>query len=117
MMVNNSTGCECYESIPDLVQMKAIDKPNSVKPVIFIHVDSLLSSAIDEGISKDMLPTFKYLKEHGQYHKEFVSSFPTMSVTIDSTLCRRIGLYQPQRIPSAAGGKSHGYSCLERYWE
>ncbi|CAN7373159.1 alkaline phosphatase family protein [Paenibacillus sp. LjRoot153] len=82
----------------DLVQMKAIDKTHSVKPVILINVDSMLSSAIDEGISKDMLPTFKFLKEHGQYHKEFVSSFPTMSVTIDSTLLT--GTYPDKhRIP------------------
>jgi hypothetical protein len=82
----------------DLLQMKASDKNHSSKPVILINVDSLLSSAIDEGIKTDTLPTFKYLKDHGQYYKEFISSFPTMSVTIDSTLLT--GTYADKhRIP------------------
>ncbi|PZE19724.1 alkaline phosphatase family protein [Paenibacillus xerothermodurans] len=70
----------------DLSQMKSSNGAKAVKPVILIMVDSLLSSSIDRGIQQNILPTFRYLADHGQYYKEFVSSFPTMSVTIDSTL-------------------------------
>ncbi|MBB3111709.1 putative AlkP superfamily pyrophosphatase or phosphodiesterase [Paenibacillus phyllosphaerae] len=68
------------------------------KPVIVFLVDSLLSSSIDEGVRQGMLPTFRQLIDRGQYYPQFVSSFPTMSVTIDSTLLT--GTYPDKhRIP------------------
>jgi predicted AlkP superfamily pyrophosphatase or phosphodiesterase len=67
-------------------QMKSASDTRTSKPVILIMVDSLLPSAIQTGLEQDILPTFKFLMEHGQYYNDFVSSFPTMSVTIDSTL-------------------------------
>lgn len=46
----------------------------------------------------NQLPAFQYLIEHGQYYKNLVSSFPTMSVTIDSSLLT--GKYPDEhRIP------------------
>lgn len=56
------------------------------KNVLFLVVDSLMSHAIDQGIKEGRLPALSFLIQHGQYHKELVSSFPTMSITIDSTL-------------------------------
>ncbi|MCU6708230.1 alkaline phosphatase family protein [Paenibacillus sp. J5C_2022] len=67
----------------DLLRMKS---SRETKKVIFILVDSLMASSIDEGIAENRLPTFKYLVEHGQYYRDMVSSFPTMSVSIDSSL-------------------------------
>lgn len=58
----------------------------NAKKVIFLMVDSLMYQAIDQGISRQELPTLKFLIEHGHYYKNLVSSFPTMSVTIDSSL-------------------------------
>ncbi|WP_454191163.1 alkaline phosphatase family protein [Paenibacillus sp. Marseille-Q7038] len=82
------SGCEKEESNPDkkeLVQVKSM-KGEDAKKVIFLMIDSLMSQAIDEGIKQNKLPTFQYLTEHGNYYKNMVSSFPTMSVTIDSSL-------------------------------
>ncbi|GAA0377595.1 hypothetical protein GCM10008968_36760 [Bacillus horti] len=45
-----------------------------------------MAQSIDQGIREQELPTFQFLIEHGQYYQNLVSSFPTMSVTIDSTL-------------------------------
>ncbi|MEF2967348.1 alkaline phosphatase family protein [Paenibacillus sp. M1] len=56
------------------------------KKVILLLADSLMSQSIDRGLREKELPTFRFLIEHGQYYKNMVSSFPTMSVTIDSTL-------------------------------
>ena len=70
----------------DLIHMKSVETKQSTKPVIVILVDSLLTSAIDKGVAEHRLPTIQYLIEHGQYYKQFVSSFPTMSVTIDSSI-------------------------------
>lgn len=69
----------------DLLRIKS-EQGATHKKVIFLMVDSLMSQAIDKGISQKQLPTFQYLIEQGQYHKDMVSSFPTMSVTIDSTM-------------------------------
>lgn len=81
-------GCQKQEIKPkeqDLVQVKS-NGGKHTKKIIFLLVDSLMAQAIDRGIDQNELPTFKYLIEHGQYYKDVVSSFPTMSVTIDSSL-------------------------------
>ncbi|XID93107.1 alkaline phosphatase family protein [Paenibacillaceae bacterium WGS1546] len=69
----------------DLLQVKSVRQENA-KKIIFLMVDSLMAQAIDEGIRQQRLPAFQYLIGHGQYYKDLVSSFPTMSVAIDSTL-------------------------------
>ena len=56
------------------------------KKVILFVIDSLLSSRIDEGVGKKQLPIFESLINRGYYTKNLVSAFPTMSVTIDSSL-------------------------------
>ncbi|MCM3702717.1 alkaline phosphatase family protein [Paenibacillus macerans] len=62
------------------------EQQTTPKKIIFIMVDSLMAQAIDRGIRENELPTFRYFIEHGQYFKDMVSSFPTMSVSIDSSL-------------------------------
>jgi len=69
----------------DLLRIQST-KEQASKKVIFLLVDSLMAQAIDQGIQRRELKTFQYLIEHGQYYKNMVSSFPTMSVTIDSSL-------------------------------
>lgn len=70
--------------VEDLSKVKSADYDS--KKVILVVVDSLLSDAIDQGVRKGELPTLQHIITHGQYHKELVSSFPTMSVAIDSTI-------------------------------
>lgn len=69
----------------DLLRINSAQHDNT-KKVIFLLVDSLMYQAIDQGINEQELPTFKFLTEQGQYYRNMVSSFPTMSVTIDSSL-------------------------------
>ncbi|WP_169082314.1 alkaline phosphatase family protein [Paenibacillus sp. PL91] len=81
-------GCQNQGSKPkeqDLMHVKSIQGDQS-KKIILLLIDSLMAGAIDEGIRQNELPTFQFLIEHGQYYKDMVSSFPTMSVTIDSSL-------------------------------
>ena len=71
------------------------------KKVVLIVADSLMSPSIDEGIREGRLPSFRYLIDRGKYYKDFVSSFPTMSVTIDSTIVT--GAYPDRhRVPGLA---------------
>ncbi|PQP88399.1 alkaline phosphatase family protein [Paenibacillus sp. AR247] len=66
--------------------------------IIFICVDTLMSQSIDKGIEQNKLPTFQFLMEHGQYYRNVVTSFPTMSVSIDCTLLT--GTYPDEhRVP------------------
>lgn len=78
------TGCQ-EKSEQDLYHVKSNPKHNH-KKIIFLMIDSLMYQGIDEGIRLNELPAFQFLIQQGQYYKNMVSSFPTMSVTIDSSL-------------------------------
>jgi hypothetical protein len=57
-----------------------------VKPVILLIIDSLMDAPLREAIQLGKTPALRFLKERGQYHPRVVTSFPSMSVSIDSTL-------------------------------
>lgn len=72
---------------PDLLHIQSINEPSTgKKKVIFVLVDSLMDQSIQRGIEHNELPTFQYLMQHGKYYPDMISSFPTMSISIDSTL-------------------------------
>ncbi|RXZ81729.1 alkaline phosphatase family protein [Paenibacillaceae bacterium] len=80
------SGCHHPKPVEqDLMHLKS-DNNGKKKKVILLLIDSLMAQSIDEGIRQQELPAFQFLIEHGQYYKDLVSSFPTMSVTIDSSL-------------------------------
>ncbi len=56
------------------------------KPVILLNIDSLMPRPLEIAIQTGRAPALQYLMENGSYLSNMVSSFPTMSVTIDSTL-------------------------------
>ncbi len=83
-----TSGCKSQElrhKEQDLVRVKSVNGENT-KKVVLLVIDSLMAQAIDKGIEQNELPTIQFLIKHGQYFKNLVSSFPTMSVTIDSSL-------------------------------
>ncbi|GGE29776.1 hypothetical protein GCM10011571_34940 [Marinithermofilum abyssi] len=65
----------------DLAHIQAHKK----RKVIWLLVDSIMAHAIDKGVQTGELPALSFLISHGQYYKDLVSSFPTMSVVIDSS--------------------------------
>jgi len=68
------------------------------KKVILLLVDSLLSRSLEQLAERNEAPAFQFLWKNGRYRGDVISSFPTMSVTIDSTLLT--GAYPDQhRIP------------------
>ncbi len=97
------TGCTWVGSKTkedDLMRVKS-EAGNETKKVILLVADSLMYQAIDQEMKNHKLPAFKYLIEHGRYYKDIVSSFPTMSVTIDSSLLT--GTYPDQHhVPGLA---------------
>ncbi|KQL33195.1 alkaline phosphatase family protein [Psychrobacillus sp. FJAT-21963] len=60
--------------------------PQTLKPVILLNIDSLMPEPLEIAIQTGQAPALKFLMENGSYIPNMVSSFPTMSVTIDSTL-------------------------------
>ncbi|RHW37516.1 alkaline phosphatase family protein [Lysinibacillus yapensis] len=68
------------------------------KPVILIVVDSLMNKPLQKAADEGKIPAFSFLINYGRIYPEMISSYPTMSVTIDSTLLT--GTYPEQhKIP------------------
>lgn len=71
---------------------------SSPKPIIMLNIDSLMSHALENATQTGKAPALQFLMEKGHYISDMVSPFPTMSVTIDSSLLT--GTYADQhRIP------------------
>nr|WP_269448153.1 alkaline phosphatase family protein [Lentibacillus sp. JNUCC-1] len=63
-----------------------------------LNIDSLMPYALEQVAQTGRAPALQFLMENGMYFPDMVSSFPTMSVTIDSTLLT--GTYPDQhQIP------------------
>jgi len=78
----------CRSAPDSKLQLQSV-KPSAApdpKPVILIVIDSLMDKPLREAIQKGRAPALQYLTARGHYFPQMVSSFPTMSVTIDSTL-------------------------------
>lgn len=56
------------------------------KPVILLNIDSLMSGPLEVATQTGRAPALQFLMENGNYISNMVTSFPTMSVTIDSSL-------------------------------
>ncbi|MEI3607808.1 alkaline phosphatase family protein [Pseudogracilibacillus sp. SE30717A] len=67
-------------------------------PVILLMIDSLMDKPLQQAIKAGRAPAFKYLIEQGYYYPNIVSGYPTMSVTIDSSILT--GTYSDKhRVP------------------
>ncbi|HWO96006.1 MAG TPA: alkaline phosphatase family protein [Bacillus sp. (in: firmicutes)] len=56
------------------------------KRVIMLVVDSLMNAPLQEALKTGKAPALRFFMENGRHFPDVVSSFPTMSVNIDSTL-------------------------------
>lgn len=82
------TGCnaESGERINQLNAKSNVKANLNGKPIIFIMIDSLMDKPLRKAIQEGRAPALQFLLNKGHYYPQVVSSFPTMSVTIDSTL-------------------------------
>lgn len=89
-------GCgeEPGQRINQLNTKSKITTNQNTKPVVLILIDTLMDKSLSEAIQGNRVPAMQFLLNHGQYFPNVVSSFPTMSVTIDSTLLT--GVYADQ---------------------
>lgn len=56
------------------------------RKVILLLVDSLLADSMEKLVRNNEAPALAFLLKKGIYRRDMISSFPTMSVTIDSTM-------------------------------
>lgn len=68
------------------------------KPVILLMIDSLMNEPLQQAVKNGRAPALQFFMEHGRFYPDVESSYPTMSVTIDSTLLT--GTYSDKhRVP------------------
>jgi hypothetical protein len=71
------------------------------KKVIMVIIDSMTGSLVDSSLKKGTVPALQFLIDNGQYYKEVVAPFPTMSVTIESSIVTG-EMADKHRIPGLA---------------
>lgn len=92
------TGLVLAISISPTEELEDIGVNPAKKPIILITVDSLMSEPLQKAIKVGKAPALSFLINKGHFHPEVISSYPTMSVSIDSTLLT--GTYPDQhKIP------------------
>lgn len=85
-------------SISPTKKLENIQINPAKKPVIMMTVDSLMNEPLQKAIKEGKAPAFSFLINNGTFIEEVISSYPTMSVTIDSTILT--GTYADQhKIP------------------
>ncbi|WP_236694914.1 alkaline phosphatase family protein [Peribacillus butanolivorans] len=81
------TGCSHLGSKNERNSPIIMQTKDSASPkVVLLVIDSLMDEPLQKAIQEDKAPALGFFLKHGQYSKGLVSSYPTMSVTIDSTL-------------------------------
>ncbi|WP_257535548.1 alkaline phosphatase family protein [Mesobacillus foraminis] len=74
-------------------------QPIPSKRVVVLIIDSLMDEPLRSISDQKKVPALRFLMDNGHYYPKMVSSFPTMSVVIDSTLLT--GTYSDKhRIPA-----------------
>ena len=85
-------------SVSPIKELDDISINSSDKPIILMAVDSLMSEPLQKAVKEGKAPAFEFLINNGYLNQEMISSYPTMSVTIDSTLLT--GTYPDQhKVP------------------
>lgn len=87
LLINAALLAGCQTRPPNMHQLHTqSERTPSSKPVILLMADSIMDKPLQEAIRNGQAPAFEFLITHGRYYPDVVSSFPTMSVTVDSTL-------------------------------
>lgn len=68
------------------ISIKSEPANQAGKPIVLLIIDSLMDKPLRKTIQEGRAPAMQYLIQNGKYVPNMISSFPTMSVTIDSTL-------------------------------
>ncbi|MGG0753578.1 alkaline phosphatase family protein [Brevibacillus laterosporus] len=78
----------CSQPQPEQIRILQKTKNHAIQTgpkVIVLMVDSILSDSIDKLVTMNEAPALSFLLKNGMYRRDLISSFPTMSVTIESS--------------------------------
>jgi len=81
-----STTVSCSNQTPLYTRSESQSKQSPKKKVVLLMVDSMLPESIDRLALENKVPALSFLIKNGTYRRDFISSFPSMSVTIESSL-------------------------------
>ncbi|WP_332631574.1 alkaline phosphatase family protein [Halalkalibacter flavus] len=79
----------CQQERPEgasLAQSSETGTLDKGKNVIVVVIDSMTKPVIEETMERGSLPALSFLAERGQIYHDLVAPFPSMSVSIESTL-------------------------------
>jgi len=78
----------CQQGQPEGATLEPLSNSanNTQKNVIVIVIDSMTQTLIEKGIEQNSLPALSYLIQNGRVYHDLVAPFPSMSVTIESSL-------------------------------
>ncbi|MBM7573336.1 alkaline phosphatase family protein [Aquibacillus albus] len=74
-----------FQPINKINQLRQLSTSSS-RRVVMIIIDSIMNKPLQIAIKEGKVPALEFFMNKGRYYSEMVSSYPTMSVTIDSTL-------------------------------
>ncbi|MFS0864409.1 alkaline phosphatase family protein [Fredinandcohnia sp. 179-A 10B2 NHS] len=82
-----------------ITKQNHVSVESSSKPVVMVIIDSIMDEPMQSAISNGKAPALEFLMKNGYYYPSMISSYPTMSVAIDSTLLT--GTYPDQhKVPA-----------------
>ncbi|MBM7584629.1 putative AlkP superfamily pyrophosphatase or phosphodiesterase [Bacillus pakistanensis] len=80
-------GCSLHKNIERQDTPIAIQTNNKTSPkIVLLIIDSLMEEPLKKAIQENKASALAFFLNHGRYNNNLVSSYPTMSVTIDSSL-------------------------------
>ncbi|WP_100400008.1 alkaline phosphatase family protein [Bacillus sp. FJAT-44742] len=82
LLLCSCSGTEKEEYEPDI----QANDTNPSKNVVMIIIDTMMGSSLDKSMEEGNVPALEFLVNKGQYYKDLVVPFPSMSVTVESTL-------------------------------
>ncbi|UHA76247.1 alkaline phosphatase family protein [Paenibacillus sp. 481] len=84
----NVSGCSYTQQSQSKprINSSTISNLSRTNKVVLLIIDSLMDKPLQEAINQGRAPALAYMIKKGYYVPQAVSAFPTMSVTVDSTL-------------------------------
>ncbi|WP_456271029.1 alkaline phosphatase family protein [Bacillus sp. AK031] len=79
-------GSSQYSSEDDKIPLPMQTSSHVTSKVIVLVIDSLMDKPLKKAIGDGEAPALEFFMNRGQYSNNLVSSYPTMSVTIDSSI-------------------------------
>ncbi|WP_179295514.1 alkaline phosphatase family protein [Bacillus sp. FJAT-45350] len=86
LLVLSLIGCQQGGEGGASIQQIEKESRDPDKNVVLVIIDSMTGSLVDNTGERGTVPALEFLMENGQYYKDLVAPFPSMSVVIESSI-------------------------------